>query len=80
MLNLTEKHTQDLQDVLSAARLRFTDSWNATICDMFRASFGGLFCNNGAMFGEKIDAYDANKGNISEVLAEIAVELEARLS
>lgn len=79
MKTLNTIHTQDLNDVLSAARLVITES-NATFNDMFRASFGALFCKEERpLFGDKITAYEANKENVPQVLAEIAIELDARL-
>lgn len=78
MINLTEVHAQDLDGLLAVARLRFTDAWDAIYSQMFRASFGALFCEVGASFGEKLDAYDANKSKVAEVLASVASELDAR--
>lgn len=71
--------TQDLTDILSAARLVITEQ-NTTFNDMFRASFGALFCNvELPLFGDKVTAYEANKNNVASVLADIAIELDARL-
>lgn len=78
MKALNEVCSQDLHDILSAARLVRTEP-NSTYSDMFRASFGALFCTvERPLFGEKLDAYEANKHKVVDILADIAVELDAR--
>ena len=71
-------HTQDLDDILSAARLCLCDKMTSTQVHMFRASFGALFCEVGAHFIYRYVAYEENKHKVPEVLANIAIELEAR--
>lgn len=79
MKALNTINTQDLNDILSAARLVLTEQ-NATFNEMFRAAFGALFCNvERPLFGDKITAYEDNKSKVPQVLADIAIELDARL-
>jgi hypothetical protein len=77
-MNIESMHTQDISDVLSAARLCLCEKKTSTENEMFRALFGGLFVGGFKPFGEKLDAYTANKHRVPEVLANLAVELERR--
>lgn len=79
MRDLHTIHTQELSDVISAARICFfCDPRTSTQTQMFKASFGALFCELGAHFVHRYAAYDENKSKVPEVLANIALELEAR--
>lgn len=79
MRDLNNIQTQELSDVLSAARVCFfCEPRTSTQVQMFKASFGALFCEPGAHFVHRYAAYDENKSKTPEVLASIAIELEAR--
>ena len=79
MNRIATAHTQDLADVLAAARVFFFSDRKTSIqSEMFRAAFGGLFCAGGSAFGDKLSAYDANKNRVPEVLAEVAAEIDRR--
>ncbi|PMV89389.1 MULTISPECIES: hypothetical protein [unclassified Pseudomonas] len=77
-MNIEGMHTQDINDVLSAGRLCLCDKVTSTQTEMFRASFGGVIVGGHKPFGEKLDAYTANKHRVPEVLAALAIELERR--
>lgn len=77
-MNIQNLHTQEISDVLSAARLCLCEKKTSTENEMFRALFGGLFVGGFKPFGDKLSAFDANKHRVPEVLADLAVELERR--
>ncbi|MQT73325.1 MULTISPECIES: hypothetical protein [Pseudomonas] len=77
-MNIEAMHTQDINDVLSAGRLCLCDKVTSTQTEMFRALFGGVIVGGSKPFGEKLDAYTANKHRVPEVLADLAIELERR--
>ncbi|TCV51611.1 hypothetical protein [Pseudomonas sp. 460] len=77
-MNIEGMHTQDISDVLSAGRLCLCDKVTSTQTEMFRALFGGVIVGGAKPFGEKLDAYTANKHRVPEVLAALVVELERR--
>ena len=78
MNNIKEMHTQDISDVLSAARLCLCENPSSIHLEMFRALFGGVIIGVFKPFGEKLDAYKANQHRIPQVLAALAEELEDR--
>lgn len=78
MKALTKVHTQDLNDILTSARMMFCEVKTSIQVDMFRSMFGGLFCEDGASFGDKISAYENNKASVPSTLGLIAVELDFR--
>lgn len=73
-------HRQDLDDVLAAARLCFSERKTDVTVNMFRASFGALFCDGGSKFGDRLHAHEQHKHQVPEVLSAIAMELDARES
>lgn len=77
-MNIKDLHTQDISDVLSAARLCLCDKVTSIQTEMFRSLFGGVIVGVHKSFHEKLDAHAANKHHIPTVLAELAVELERR--
>ena len=76
--NILQMHTQDIDDVLSAARLCLCDNVTNTQTEMFRSLFGGVIVGGSKQFGERLDAYTANKHRVPEVLAALAIELNRR--
>jgi hypothetical protein len=77
-MNIETMHTQDIEDVLLAARACLCDDRTSIDSEMFRALFGGVIIGGHELFGEKLNAYNANKHRLPEVLAALAVELERR--
>lgn len=77
-MNIQNMHSQEILDVLSVARLCLCEDRTSIETEMFRASFGGVIIGGFKPFGEKLDAYAANKHRVPEVLAELAAELERR--
>jgi len=77
-MNIQAMHTQDISDILSAARLCLCENPSSIHREMFRALFGGVFVGVFKPFGEKLDAYKANQHLIPQVLAALAEELENR--
>lgn len=76
-MNLSTICTQDLTDVMSSARLAASNE-RAIFNEMFHASFGSLFCQPGASFCERINAYDANSHRLGDVLTLVGDEIERR--
>ena len=76
---LQDIHMQELSDILISAHSMFDEKVTDIQINMFRSMFGGLFCEPGARFGEKIGAYEANRKSVPLVLAEIAIELDRRI-
>ena len=77
-MKIQAMHTQDINDVLSAARLCLCDRVTSIQTEMFRSLFGGVIIGVFESFGAKLDAYKANKHRAHEVLADLAAELERR--
>ncbi|KAA0946195.1 hypothetical protein FQ186_26060 [Pseudomonas sp. ANT_H14] len=77
-MDIKAMHTQDISDVLSVGRLCLCDKVTSTETEMFRALFGGLIVGGSKPFGEKLDAYTANKHRVPKVLVDLAIELELR--
>lgn len=77
-MNIEGMYTQDISDVLSAARLCLCEKVTSIQTEMFRAAFGGLFAGGSSAFGDKLDAYNANKHQVPAVLSALAIELERR--
>ena len=77
-MNIEGMHTQDINDVLSAGRLCLCDKVTSTQTEMFRSLFGGVIVGGSKPFGEKLDAYTANKHREPEVLVALASELKRR--
>lgn len=80
MRAMNEIHSQDLNDVLTSARMMFAENKTSIDAQMFRAALGGLFCEEGAAFGDKLTAYESNAALVPEILIDIAVELDRRIS
>lgn len=78
-MNISLICTQDLIDVMSSAKLGASNE-KAIFNEMFRASFGGLFCQPGSSFCEKINAYDANSHRLGDVLTLVGDEIEQRIN
>lgn len=79
MKNIQTMFTQDISDVLSAARLCLCEKTTSIQAEMFRGLFGGLFLEGfRPSFGDRLNAYNDNKHRIAEVLANLAEELERR--
>jgi hypothetical protein len=80
-MNLQAMHTQDISDVLCAARIFFgSETVSATHSEMFRSSFGAAILGERKSFNERVAAFEANKHRVPEVLAELNAELESRCS
>ena len=77
-MDIKAMHTQDISDVLSVGRLCLCDKVTSTETEMFRALFGGLIVGGSKPFGEKLDAYTANKHRVPKVLVDLTIELELR--
>ena len=77
-MNIEGMHTQDFNDVLSAGRLCLCEKVTSTQTEMFRSLFGGVIVGGSKPFGEKLDAYTANKHRVPEVLVALASELKRR--
>ncbi|GAB0080083.1 hypothetical protein I4I80_24140 [Pseudomonas syringae pv. tomato] len=77
-MNIEGMHTQDIDDVLSAGRLCLCDTVTSIHTEMFRSLFGGVIVGGSKPFGERLDAYTANKHRVPEVLAALATELKRR--
>ncbi|WP_219096283.1 hypothetical protein [Pseudomonas sp. UMAB-40] len=78
-MNLQTMHTQDISDVLTAARILFgSETVTDTHSEMFQSSFGGVVLGVRKSFNERVAAYEANKHRVPEVLAELDAELLRR--